>query len=185
MHSGLWRNHAPIVSDTRFQSVPDLNTFTDPIAWITTQVPADPLSSQAKNDMTNRALRDSRFVGSGAAYGSNINWNSNYELRWMDFAFVGGRTTRIYQATSKTNRSYRLTIFWDPDRGTWASWVQARGPYQETFGFASPDMVDEGSPGSARSGAVGEAELTLGLRRYKIRDKLSPSGTRGPASRSP
>ena len=115
------------VGDQRFEGGPDPNTFRDPIAWITMQVPAGPLNAQAKTDIMQRALTDSRFfplVGSNA-FGADVNWDPNFELRWIDVAFVGGRTVRMYHATRKADTSDRSTIFFDPDQGNWASWVRA------------------------------------------------------------
>lgn len=116
------------IGDTRFRGGPDPNTFTDPIAWLTMQVPAGPLNAQAKTDITSRASSDSRFAVHGDTantFGADVNWHLEFELRWMDVAFVGGRTVRIYLVTRKADTSDRSTIFWDPDQGNWASWVRA------------------------------------------------------------
>ncbi len=82
--------------------------------------------ARAVDDAYARAVRDSRFgsvvVGS---FGTNLNWSPDWELRWLDFSFSGGRTVRIYHATYKTDASLRYTIFWDPDTGRWTNWVRA------------------------------------------------------------
>ena len=84
------------------------------------------LDQQAQLDMINRAERDARF---GAAdigtFGSNPNWDPNWELRWMNFAFSAGRVVTIYHATSHVDWAYRYTIFLDPDTGQWANWEPA------------------------------------------------------------
>jgi hypothetical protein len=84
------------------------------------------LDQQAQLDMISRAERDARF---GAAdigtFGSNPDWDPNWELRWMNFAFSAGRAVTIYHATYKFDSAYRYTIFLDPDTGQWANWEPA------------------------------------------------------------
>lgn len=125
-------NHVVELNDPRFQGIPHTNTFVDPIRWITSQIAQSALNAQGVSlnaqavvDINTRAYSDPRFLGNTPIFGVNVNWSQNYELRWRDFLFTGNRTVRIYQATSKTNTSYRLTIFFDPDSNSWASWIQA------------------------------------------------------------
>jgi len=84
------------------------------------------LDQQAQTDMRNAAQRDSRFGSAiSGSFGVDRNWDPSWELRWMDFYFTQGRVVRMYHATSKSNSSYRLTSFWNPDTGQWTSWQQA------------------------------------------------------------
>jgi hypothetical protein len=77
-------------------------------------------------DACARAARDSRFgslvVGS---LGTDVNWDPNWELRWVEFNFSGGRKVRIYDATYKSDVSVRYTTFIDPDTGTQTNWERA------------------------------------------------------------
>lgn len=77
-------------------------------------------------DACARAGRDSRFgtvvVGS---LGTDVNWSPDWELRWVDFNFSGGRKVRIFHATYKADASLRYTTFWDPDAGSWTNWERA------------------------------------------------------------
>jgi hypothetical protein len=85
------------------------------------------LDQQAQQDMINRAKSDARF---GAAipgtFGKQLDWDPNWELRWMNFSFTAGRVVTIWHATYRLDWAYRLTIFWDPDTNNWAPWVQAQ-----------------------------------------------------------
>jgi len=106
-----------LVGDFPFEGGPDSNGFTDPIAWITSHVPAGGPNTQADADTRARAFTDSRFIGTGVTFGANVNWDPAYELRWRDYAFAGrSSTVGIYQVTAISDPSYRLTNFWDPDR---------------------------------------------------------------------
>ncbi len=103
---------------------------------------------QAKQDMLDRSLSDSRFVGrpstngfvdpiewlttqvpddpfgSGQNFIVDVNWDPSWELRGQDFVFGGNRVVTVWHVTLKTNRSVRYTGFFDPDRGNaWSGWL--------------------------------------------------------------
>ncbi len=112
------------LSDSRFVGRPSTNGFVDPIEWLTTQVPDDPLNTQAANDTVKRALGDARFSGSGQNFIVDVNWDPSWELRGQDFVFGGNRVVTVWHVTLKTNRSVRYTGFFDPDRGNaWSGWL--------------------------------------------------------------
>jgi hypothetical protein len=85
---------------------------------------------QARQDMNNRAARDSRFGSpQNGTFGSNLNWSPDWELRWMNFAFSARYSSTIvtmFHARSKQNASIRYVGFWDPDANTWRGWDQAQ-----------------------------------------------------------
>jgi hypothetical protein len=83
----------------------------------------DPSDTVAKQDMINRSRTDFRF-GSAieASFGKQLNWDTSWELRWMEFEFSGNRRVTIFHATAKYNRSIRLTGFTDPDTRQWQGW---------------------------------------------------------------
>lgn len=84
--------------------------------------PTDPHS----RDLVARAGRDGRFGAAIAgSAGALLNWAPNWQLRWLDFQFSGGRVVRIFLATSTANPAIRYTIYWDPDTGQWRNWEQA------------------------------------------------------------
>jgi hypothetical protein len=73
------------------------------------------------------ARGDTRF-GSiiNGSFGKNPNWDSSWELSWVDFNFSGGRAVRLFQLTYKANRSIRYVAFYDPDNGNnWTGWLSA------------------------------------------------------------
>lgn len=113
------------LTDDRFTGRPNVNGFTNPLAWLTAQIPSDPSNTQAKTDCAKRALSDSRFIGSGQGFYVNVNWDVTWELRGVDFLFIGNRTVRIYQITSKADPSVRYTGFSDPTQNNlWTGWVR-------------------------------------------------------------
>lgn len=80
----------------------------------------------AISDMNARAASDSRFRSVIVeSFGKNLNWDTNWELRWIDFNFSGARVVRIYHATYTSDSTIRYTIFWDPDTENWTDWVRA------------------------------------------------------------
>ena len=90
--------------------------------------PGDLLTQQAQRDILARAARDPRFGAvSYPSFGALLTWDPSWQLRWMDFAFTGGRVVRIYQATNIANPALRYTIFFDPDTNSWTAWEQAVG----------------------------------------------------------
>lgn len=79
---------------------------------------------QALLDMIERAKSDGDFgIHFPATFGRNLNWDANYELRWVNFNFSHGRVVTMYQATYKFNSIYRYTNFYDPDTNVWTGWV--------------------------------------------------------------
>ena len=76
-----------------------------------------------------RARSDSRF-GSEIAGSQNSDptWGGGTaywrDLRYIDFAFSGGRTVRIFHAFYNNSTSnLGATIFFDPDQNDWAPWI--------------------------------------------------------------
>jgi stage II sporulation SpoD-like protein len=85
----------------------------------------DPKDQQAQQDMRNRAARDSRFSAAlPETFGKDLNWTSDFELRWMAFGFVGNRFVYIYHARAKASGN-RFTNFVDPISNQWVGWQQA------------------------------------------------------------
>jgi hypothetical protein len=80
---------------------------------------------QAQQDMRNRASRDGRFLSAiPQTFGSNLNWTSDFELRWMAFNFAGNRIVIMYHARAKASGD-RFTTFYDPDTQRWTDWQLA------------------------------------------------------------
>jgi murein DD-endopeptidase MepM/ murein hydrolase activator NlpD len=79
---------------------------------------------RAIQDMITKASEDTRLISIlSETYGENLAWDSNYELRWVDFTTSKGTTpTRIYQATNKTNPLLRYVQYPDPETHTWPGW---------------------------------------------------------------
>lgn len=83
------------------------------------------LDQQAIRDMNNRAAKDARFGASiPESFGLDPEWDSLWELRWMDFNFTAGRIVQMYHATNKSTPSLRYTLFWDPDTNSWNGWTK-------------------------------------------------------------
>jgi N-acetylmuramoyl-L-alanine amidase len=79
--------------------------------------------SQVRRDLAGRAAQDIRFgTPVAGSYGLDSSWDPNWELRWLEFEFSGGRRVRLYHAASRTDRMVRFTGFWDPDTGAWRAW---------------------------------------------------------------
>ena len=94
------------------------------LQWTITS--ADARDEQAKQDMRNRAARDWRFFASiPETFGKDLNWTSDFELRWMAFYFSGNRIVSMYHARAKASGT-RFTSFFDPDTGRWTDWVLAQ-----------------------------------------------------------
>jgi hypothetical protein len=55
------------------------------------------------------------------SFGAADRWAHDWELRWMDYE-VGGRTIRIYHATSKHNEALRYTSLWDGHKVRYHDW---------------------------------------------------------------
>lgn len=82
---------------------------------------------QARQDMVRRASQDARFSGPDfSTFGKNLDWTSDFEIRWMSFAVSGGRFTWFNQAIDKATHSNRYVCFRDPDTGNWTNWEPAR-----------------------------------------------------------
>ena len=80
--------------------------------------------SQARQEMTAHASRDTRFVSVlDGTFGINAGWDPSWELRWIDAMFTGG-SVRIWHATYRPDRSLRFVAFFDPDAGTWPGWTR-------------------------------------------------------------
>jgi hypothetical protein len=92
--------------------------------------PPDALDQQAQRDMSNRAAVDSRFFSlQPDSFKKNLNWDSNWQLRWVNFLFSGSNFegyVTIYHATSKSNPGLRYTTFFDPQQNAWRSWELVR-----------------------------------------------------------
>jgi hypothetical protein len=73
---------------------------------------------RAKSDVNRRF-----GVHFPATFGKDLNWDINYELRWVNFNFSSNRVVTVYQATYKYNSSYRYTNFYDPDTNAWTGWI--------------------------------------------------------------
>ncbi len=111
---------------------PNTSGYVNPIPWLESHIPAQSTDAeaqadaQAQTDLSRRALSDGRFLSSiGGSFGKLVDWHPSWELRWMSFGFTGGRIVRIWHATFRYDRSYRYTIYWDPDAGRWTSWERA------------------------------------------------------------
>lgn len=86
---------------------------------------SDSRDEQAKQDMRNRAARDSRFrTALPETFGKDLNWTSDFELRWMAFNFAGNRIVIMNHARSKISGN-RFTSFFDPDSQRWTDWQVA------------------------------------------------------------
>ncbi len=85
------------------------------------------LDDQARQDMMRRASQDARFGGPDmSTFGKNLDWTSDFEIRWMSFAVSGGRFTWFNQAIDKATHSNRYVCFRDPDTGNWTNWEPVR-----------------------------------------------------------
>ena len=62
-----------------------------------------------------------------SSFGVLLTWAPDWQLRWMSFAFTGGRVVTIYQATNIANPALRYTTFFDPDTNSWTAWEPAGG----------------------------------------------------------
>jgi hypothetical protein len=80
---------------------------------------------QAQQDMIKHASLDARFgIVIPSTFGANLNWDPNWELRWISFNFSGGTSVTMYHATDKSNAANRWVEFYDPDLGSWTGWQQ-------------------------------------------------------------
>lgn len=90
----------------------------------TTTLSAD---DQAKLDMKTY-MRQHTPYGSNpldATFGTNLNWSSGFELRWLQFGYTfngAQRSLYVYHATSKQNRSQRWIGYIDPITSFWQGW---------------------------------------------------------------
>ena len=88
---------------------------------------ATDIDDQARQDMIRRASQDARFGGPDmSTFGKNLDWTSDFEIRWMSFAVSGGRFTWFNQAIDKATHSRRYVCFRDPDTGSWTNWEPVR-----------------------------------------------------------
>jgi hypothetical protein len=79
--------------------------------------------AEVRRDLTTRAAQDARFSASiDGSYGVDSSWDPGWELRWLEFQFVGNRRVRVYLASSRNDRAVRFVGFWDPDTGAWSGW---------------------------------------------------------------
>jgi hypothetical protein len=84
------------------------------------------VDDQARLDMAARASGNPRFSAAmPETFGVWLDFDPCWELRWMNFQFIGGRVVTMYQATYTLDHAYRYTIYFDPDTGTWANWEPA------------------------------------------------------------
>ncbi len=78
--------------------------------------------------MITAAGRDGRFTSvKTETYGEHLNWDSEFELRWMQFPYSTTQkrgATEIYHATHKSNPLIRFTTYFDPVTGQLTPWVR-------------------------------------------------------------
>ncbi|MEE9319466.1 MAG: heparin lyase I family protein [Granulosicoccus sp.] len=76
-------------------------------------------------DFEQGAALDARF-GSAIvnSYGEDFEWDSGWELRWLDFNFSENKVVRLFHATNRQDPSIRYTIFNDPETGEWVGWTK-------------------------------------------------------------
>ena len=80
---------------------------------------------QAIEDMEVMFKDDSRFIGIVAGtFGKDLDqWSTDWELRWMEFLYIGNRTVTVFHATSKSIPSLRAINYFNPDASAWVDWV--------------------------------------------------------------
>jgi N-acetylmuramoyl-L-alanine amidase len=77
----------------------------------------------ARREIVTRVAYDERFGAAiDGSFGVDINWDSRFELRWLDISVSGSRRVRVFHATARANRTVRYIGFWDPDTGAWIGW---------------------------------------------------------------
>jgi N-acetylmuramoyl-L-alanine amidase len=85
--------------------------------------PIDDFEAQARGDIISRAQQDARFAGViEESFGSDAHWAAEWEMRWLEVTFAGGRRVRLWHMTGRQNRTDRYVGFWDPDTGVWTGW---------------------------------------------------------------
>ena len=85
-------------------------------------------------DIQARASSDQRFLNlaNGTNLGRDATWGQGGQpgdlttLTWLVYNFSGGRQVQIFHAVANNNQNLRYTTYFDPDRGGWASWQQAK-----------------------------------------------------------
>jgi hypothetical protein len=94
-------------------------------AFVRTAYGCDSETGMALSDFARLPMDDSRFrklqLGS---YGADLNWNNDWELRWLDFTFEGGKKTRVFHATYKTYPLIRYINYLDPQSSVWSPWIR-------------------------------------------------------------
>jgi len=79
--------------------------------------------AQAKRDMTARAAQDGRFgLPIPETFGSDLEWLTDWELRWMAFNVTGNRYGFVYDARNRHSGD-RFTTYFDPDTNKLMDWV--------------------------------------------------------------
>lgn len=80
------------------------------------------------DEIKKRANQDDRFyISLEHTSGENLEWHSNWELRWLDFAFtitLNQRIVRVFHITNKQDPSEKYTVFYDPDTEKWTEWTR-------------------------------------------------------------
>lgn len=95
----------------------------DAIQEFTGAAAGEDADAQGRRELLARAAQDPRFGAAiDGSFGADPNWQEQWELRWLEFEFAGGRRVRLYHSTSTLDRSARYTGFWDPDTGSWQGW---------------------------------------------------------------
>jgi|GEM_PF-6675621 len=107
------------------------NGFVNPSAFFANTLPAvradlAALDAQAVRDILAKARPDYRFsTPSNITVAANLNWDSNWQLRWATLPFTGNRRVTVYQATNVWDATVRFVAFYDPDRGNaWTGWAR-------------------------------------------------------------
>jgi hypothetical protein len=89
-----------------------------------TSAPRTPQDHQAHRDMLQQAAATGRL---GApvpeSFGTWLEWQPAWELRWLSFQSTGQPAAYLYHITYKPDPKQRYTMYWDPDRRTWQQWA--------------------------------------------------------------
>lgn len=94
-----------------------------PLPWNAGGGVQTPRDDQAHRDMRQQAAASERF---GApvpeSFGKWLEWDPQWELRWMSFQFRGHTPVYLYHITYKPDPRQRYTVYWDPDGSLWKRW---------------------------------------------------------------
>jgi hypothetical protein len=72
--------------------------------------------------LINWAARYSLFGSPVGQFYTYSYWISGWTLSYLDFAYSGGRSVRVYLATSQSDANVHAVLYWDPDAGAWRGW---------------------------------------------------------------